>query len=203
VQELLVKLRSDFRGMKNLFFLIIKFHFHPNSLAAIGTSYQKLLGICVLIFFVFWALGCWLPLMTITKLMFFDDKYSVFLLLETLYVENEFLLFSLILVFGVISPLFKLEQLYRIWRRYDVQSDKVAKAFKRIDLISKWSMGDVFVVAIVVVISKTSGVLSDATVEVGLYYFIASALGAMVIGLLLKKEVAAHQTSPSPQIAQI
>jgi paraquat-inducible protein A len=176
-----------------LFSSFLGSHFHPKSLAMVGSQYERLLGGLVILCFVFWGVGCWLPLMTVTKLMFFDDAYSVFLLLETLFTENELLLFSLIFLFGVISPLIKLEQLYRVWRRYDVESEQVLRAFKRIDVISKWSMGDVFVVAIVVVIFKTSGVLSEATVENGLYYFVASALGSMIVGLLLKRAVNQHQ----------
>ncbi len=47
-------------------------------------------------------------------------------------------------------------------------------------------MADVFVVAMLVVIAKTSGVLADARVESGLSWFAGSAIGSMAVAQILK-----------------
>ncbi len=160
---------------------------HSNSLSKSGGIIDKALGWATLGCFILWGFGVGLPLMTITKVWYFDDTYSVATFIIELWKNNEWLLFALLLVFGIGVPVFKLDQMFRVWRCYDISGDKISKAFKRIDLVSKWSMGDVFVVAVTLVILKTSGVMANANVEPGLYFFAASALGSMVVSFYLKR----------------
>ena len=160
-----------------------------NSLAHAGRLRDKLLGLLLVACAVAWGMGVTLPLMTVEKVMVFEDAYAVSTLLATLYDDREWLLLGLIGLFAVASPVLKLLDLFFVWWRYDLHGRRIEGAFKRIDLVSKWSMGDVFVVAVVVVIFKTSGFLADAHTGPGLYWFTGSALGSMIAALLLKRAV--------------
>ena len=162
---------------------------HDNSLSRAGGKIDKAMGWATLACFVLWGFGISLPLMTVTKVWYFNDTYSVTTFIIVLWDNNEFLLFALFIIFGIGFPLFKLDQLYRVWRCYDISGEKISKAFKRIDLVSKWSMGDVFVVAVTLVVLKTSGVMASASIEPGLYFFAGSALGSMAVSFYLKKGI--------------
>ena len=51
-------------------------------------------------------------------------------------------------------------------------------------------MADVFVVAIVLTVAKTSGFMASGRLEIGIYFFTASVLGTMYVAYLLKRALA-------------
>ena len=73
--------------------------------------------------------------MTVTKMIIFPDTYSILGFVQTLFEEGEWLLFLLVLLFGIVIPYLKLDLMYRIWRRYDASSDKAAKTLKYVEAI--------------------------------------------------------------------
>lgn len=162
---------------------------HQNSIWKIGRKRDKALGPLMFLCAVAWMLGLVLPLMTVEKLFIFVNTYSIATIMLTLLKESEWVLLALIFVFSVIMPVVKFDQLYRVWFQFDVSGVSVDKAQKRIDAVSKWSMGDVFVVAVIVVIFKTSGVLANARIESGLYVFAAAVVGSMAVTIMLRRAV--------------
>lgn len=168
---------------------------HSNSISIIGSPAEKALGSAVLLCMLLWMAGVAVPMVRTEKLFVVVQYYSVYGFIVTLFNEGEWVLLFLVGVFGIANPAFKLDQLYRIWRRLDVHGEAINNSIKRVDLISKWSMGDVFVVAVGVVIFKTSGIIADADVQPGLYLFAASSIGSMVVAYYLKRSVERHQLS--------
>jgi len=154
---------------------------------------EKGLGWAVLVCFVLWCAGAVVPMVQTVKVIFWGQDYSILSFIITLFDKGEWFLLILVGLFGVANPLFKLDQLYRVWRRLDVHGDRINKALMRIDLISKWSMADVFVVAVLVAVAKTSSFLANAHVKPGLYLFAASSIGSMLIAYFLKQSVERHQ----------
>ncbi|MDH5750629.1 MAG: paraquat-inducible protein A [Rhodospirillales bacterium] len=167
---------------------------HRNSISKVGSPRDKALGHAILLCFLLWILGITVPLMTVEKVFIFSDTYALVDFAIALFKAEEWFIMALVVLFAGVIPCLKFDQMYRVWRRYDVQGGEAERTLKRIEVISKWSMGDVFVVAIGVVIGKTSGFLTNATVEPGFYIFTASVLGSMVISLLLKRSVQRLQT---------
>ena len=161
----------------------------PNSLAFAGAWWERLLGIMILLCLYAWILGVTEPLMTVEKLWVFEDAYSVLAIMRTLQVEGDTLLLLLVGLFAVANPLFKIGGLLLVWAWFDVSGKRIVTAFNAVEVVSKWSMADVFVVAMLVVIAKTSGVLADARVEPGLYWFAGSAVGSMAAAQALKLTV--------------
>jgi uncharacterized paraquat-inducible protein A len=95
----------------------------------------------------------------------------------------------LLLIFSVIAPLLKTALVGLTWWNYDHHLFR--KGLNLSHHIGKWSMADVFVVAILVAYFANSGEdLTDAEVQVGLLFFVAyvllSLLGAQLITRRLK-----------------
>ncbi len=82
--------------------------------------------------------------------------------------------------FSVVFPAVKLLLLFLIWNLEDTQSMRHRRNLKWLATYSKWSMLDVFVVALLVVTVKL-GALAQAKVEFGLYAFAASVILTMLI----------------------
>ena len=171
---------------------------HRNSVCKIGRTRDKVLGPMMGVCLAALVLGLFMPIMTVEKFFIFADSHSIYSILWTLFEEGEWLLLVLIFIFSIAMPVVKLDQLCRIWFRYDVLEVDVDRAMKRIDTVSKWSMGDVFVVAVIVVVFKTSGAFADARFESGLYVFAASVVGSMAVAALLKRAVEFQRSGRTP-----
>jgi paraquat-inducible protein A len=146
----------------------------------------------------FWALGGllttaaasllagWLlPVMTIETLFIFDDEVSILGACFRLLEDGELPLFLIVLVFTVIFPAAKLAFAFDAWVRLQRADIKAHRTLHWIETLGKWSMLDVFVVALVVVVVKLSYV-SDVTVHLGLYIFAA----AVILSMLAVKALA-------------
>ena len=93
-----------------------------------------------------------------------------------------------ILLFSVIVPVLKVLSLLFISVFMESQfAHSIVKFFK---IIGKWSMVDVFVVAVFLVyLTANKGDVSRAQVEVGLYFFLAYVIVSMVVSLSADKMV--------------
>lgn len=125
-------------------------------------------------------LGLWAPLLRLEKFYFFTNEVSLFSALVTLKAEAEWGLFILIGAFSVLFPILKLVMLLLVWNLEAARSDRHKKHLHWLNLYSKWSMLDVFVVALLVVTVKL-GAFAQATVGYGIYAFAASVILTMLI----------------------
>lgn len=107
--------------------------------------------------------------------------------IETLWNENNYIVAGVIFLFSVINPTLKviILSIFSIFKENFLFKNKIIWFFK---MISKWSMLDVFVVAIFLVYLTTQN--SDNTkadIEVGLYFFLSFVIVSMIITITLKK----------------
>ena len=121
--------------------------------------------------------GVFAPLITLEKFFIFTNEISLYSGLKELLGEGEWLLFSVIAVFSVVFPALKLLLLTAV---VNLPGDRHHGPLHWVAVIGKWSMLDVFVVALLVVSVKLRGM---ATVEVhfGAYAFAASVLLSMFL----------------------
>lgn len=124
-------------------------------------------------------LGWLLPVMTVETFFVFDDRVTIAGALFTLLQEGERLLFGIVFLFTVIFPVAKLTLAYLAWHRLSRQRGSLGDTVGWIEQLGKWSMLDVFVVALLVVVLKLS-IFSDVTVEAGLYIFAAAVVCSML-----------------------
>lgn len=126
---------------------------------------------------IFLALGLILPIIRLERLYFFTETPSLVELVASLFQTGDTGLALLVGLFSIIFPIFKLAGLaIQLSGRVDE-----AGLFRRaMPHLSKWSMMDVMLVAIVVFAAKTSG-LAVAVSQPGLWFYAAS---TVIAGLL-------------------
>lgn len=116
------------------------------------------------------TIGIFAPVMTFKKLIFYKNTFSIHSGLITLFKEGEYILFLIIFVFTILFPVMKLVLLFSIqyFRFWTQESRK--KVLHYLGLVSKWSMLDVFIVAMLVVIVRL-GITGRVEVRWGIYVF--------------------------------
>jgi paraquat-inducible protein A len=113
--------------------------------------------------------GIFLPFTTVTKLWLFDNQISVCHGLVVLWKAGEVFLFLILLVFTICFPFVKINALIALWLYPGLTADQAKAFYKFVSHLGKWSMLDVFVVAILVLTLKSS---SLASIRVGSGFFL-------------------------------
>ncbi len=128
------------------------------------------------------------PLMTITKLIWVTNTVSIMSGIQDLAAEREWLLLLLIVLFSILFPFAKLLTIALVWNiDFRKQNAHLGKRIRWLESLGKWSMLDVFLVAILVASVKL-GMLAEVTVHYGLYLFAASVILMMILsGVLARK----------------
>ena len=126
------------------------------------------------------ALGLYLPLMHLEKMLFWENSYSVVTGVFGLAEDGQYVLATVVFFWSVVFPIAKLALLYWLWfGRTD--RDQRATVLTWLDKLGKWSMLDVYIVAVLIVAVKL-GPLAEVTVEPGLYVFGAAVVLSMLVG---------------------
>jgi len=120
------------------------------------------------------------PVITLKKFILVENTFSVLSGVIELLEKGQFFLFLLLTGFSVVLPLLKLRVLYLLVSRREAMQPRVRKLLHWMHLYGKWSMLDVFVVAVLVVAVKL-GALVDVEMRYGLYAFAGSVLLTMFI----------------------
>ena len=126
------------------------------------------------LFMLLTALGCFfagilLPFTAVTKLWLFENQISVCHGLVVLWKAGEAFLFMILLVFTICFPFVKMNALLAIWLYPKLTADQAKAFYKFVSHLGKWSMLDVFVVAILVITLKSSSV---ASIRIGSGFFL-------------------------------
>lgn len=135
------------------------------------------------------TLGIILPLVRFETFYFFDDTPSLLGIITTLFDGGDYLLAILVAGFSVVFPLIKqLAVTLEAVNHAPSQSEDLSEQgflSKLVPVLSKWSMMDVLLVAIVIVAAKSSGVAS-AFSQPGLWFYASSALITIIAHQLIK-----------------
>ena len=140
--------------------------------------------------FLIWGIQA--PMITWNELVFWKHTFTLITGIESLFQEKYYGLGLIIVFFSIIFPLVKLIALFFLWS-VRLSEKKRQLLMRRIETFGKWSMLDVFVVSVTIVISKLS-VLAKAQAHMGIYIFCASILLSMFAAMRL-----AHLTRISSQ----
>lgn len=154
-----------------------------------------LISILLLLAPITFTLGIILPLVRFETFYFFDDTPSLLGIVTTLFDGGDYLLGFLVAGFSIVFPFIKqlavtLELVNHTSSQSEVSSGHhVSKGqgllSKLVPVLSKWSMMDVLLVAIVIVAAKSSGVAS-AFSQPGLWFYASSALITIIAHQLIK-----------------
>ncbi len=134
-------------------------------------------------------IGLSLPLMY-AKQMFWDNTYSVWTGVVALWHQNEILLATVLFFFSIVFPLVKLSGLAVIWFGR-LPEGRRALLLHWLGLLGKWSMLDVFIVAIMIVLVKL-GPLAKVEPRSGVYIFAAAITCSMLTTMHVERLARRH-----------
>jgi paraquat-inducible protein A len=125
------------------------------------------------------------PLIHLEKAFVLTNEYSVWTGITGLWDDGEWLLAAVVCFFSFVFPIAKLALLALIWF---VACDGAwrARTLKWLEALGRWSMLDVFAVAILIVATKLKP-LASVSAEYGVYWFCAAILASMVATILVRR----------------
>jgi len=132
------------------------------------------------------VIGVTAPLLTLEKMYFFENTVSLLSTIEELFLEKEWFLFVIITLFSLCVPILKITSLLLILNLAYAKNSLLDRTLHFIETIGKWSMLDVFVVALLLVSVKL-GALAKVEVHYGLYAFALSVLLTMSLSFWIYK----------------
>ncbi len=142
-------------------------------------------GVCL-------VLGLTLPVLKLTRLYFWTDTHSILSILYALWAGGEIFLGSVVFVFSILFPAFKLIYIGMAGTLAPFDPAQRGRWFKRIGWLGKWSMLDVLILALLVFYAKATE-FADAVTLPGVYFFAASVFLTMIANGLIGSEEAAGE----------
>lgn len=136
------------------------------------------------------ALGITLPILRLTKFIFWTSEYSLLSTVGLLLKQGQTFLGLVVLVFSIVFPVVKLLYLLLVSTLPAAELRRHAKRLKAIEWIGKWSMHDVLVLALTIFFLKSQGIYDAASLPA--VYFFTAAVALMILSYAwLKTDVAA------------
>jgi len=126
------------------------------------------------------------PLLTLKKLVFVTNTFSIWSGLVTLWQQGHIPLSLLLLAFSVLFPIVKIFIILFCANMGSGQPLRSLRWIKWLGAVGKWSMLDVFVVAVLVASVKL-GALASIEIHYGLYAFAIAVLLTKILMWMLGK----------------
>ena len=145
-----------------------------------ASLHRYYLLLLLLIAAIFLIVGLVAPIITFKKFIFIQNTFSIISGTWGLLKEGHLFLFFIITVFSIILPIFKIIFLANLVYSSATANSKTTKTLDLVHRFGRWSMLDVFVVAVLVITVKL-GAIADVEKHIGLYFYAASAILLMFI----------------------
>ena len=142
--------------------------------------HKLLLNALIIASLILLGMGVFMPMMTLQKFYFFENQVSLYSALNDLLFQKEWILFIVILVFSIIFPIVKSLFLFLVLNGGKHKRSTHKRYVHWMASLGKWSMLDVFVVALLLVTVKLD-VIANVQIHFGIYAFGASVLLTMVL----------------------
>ncbi|WP_421857468.1 paraquat-inducible protein A [Oricola sp.] len=133
----------------------------------------------------FFALGITQPLLRFERLVFFSETPSLIEIVAELWSSGDALLAAAVGLFSIVFPAFKILAAHALLAAESARPEAGARLRALLGIVSKWSMMDVLLVALVIFAAKTTG-LADAFTQIGLWFYAGSVMTTAVATALLK-----------------
>ncbi len=129
--------------------------------------------------------GLMLPVMKVEKAYFLEDDYTLVTGAKGLWEKDERLLAAVLLTFSGVFPVIKL-LLLGVLLTFPMGARVRARMIDITDAVGRWSMLDVFVVALFIVLAR-SALIAKAEPAPGLFVFCAAIVLSMVLSMELRR----------------
>jgi paraquat-inducible protein A len=136
--------------------------------------------------FLCFGTGVFFPFFHVTKFWVFHDAVSVVGGILALFHEGEYFLFAILTLFTLLFPCLKLGLLAVIWTERSHDLTRMRRLHRWVEHLGKWSMLDVFVVAILIVALKSAAV-AELHIGAGLYLFTISVVATQAASSLVSR----------------
>jgi paraquat-inducible protein A len=145
------------------------------------------------------ALGVSLPIIKLTKFVFFTYEHSLISTVNALIRSGQIFLGIVVLIFSIVLPITKLLYLLLLSTLPQGELRRLARQLRALEWLGKWSMHDVLVLSLSIFFIKSQGVY-DATSLNGVYFFTAAVLFMILAYAWLRSDAgAAELVVPKPQ----
>ncbi len=151
---------------------------------AINNKQIKILQLMVIVNTILFIYGVFAPMITLKKFILFENTFSIISGITTLLQEGKIFLFLIITIFSLILPIAKLGIIFLTLKQNNKANLK--RYLHLMHQYGKWSMLDVFVVGIMVVVIKIKGMV-NVEIHYGFYLFTSAVLMTMVLTTLVSR----------------
>jgi len=148
------------------------------------------------------ALGISLPIIKLTRYVFWSTEHSLLTTVTVLIAKNQLFLGITVLVFSIILPILKLFYLVLLSALPAAEVRRQGLRLRALEWLGKWSMHDVLVMSLMIFFIKSQG-LYDAASLSGVYFFTASVVLMILAYSWLRTEtqdVAEHPSLILPPV---
>jgi len=143
------------------------------------------------------ALGVSLPVIKLTKFVFFTYEHSLISTVNALIRSGQLFLGVTVLVFSIVLPVAKLLYLLLLSTLPARELRRLSRQLRALEWLGKWSMHDVLVLSLSIFFIKSQGVY-DAKSLNGVYFFTAAVLFMILAYSWLRSDYsAADGASPA------
>ena len=143
------------------------------------------------------ALGISMPIIKLTKLVFWSTEHSLITTVTFLLRENQLFLGLTMLVFSIVLPILKLFYLVLVSTLPTEEIHRQGFRLRALEWLGKWSMHDVLVMALMIFFIKSQG-LYDAASLTGVYFFTAAVILMILAYAWLRGETQILTTRTHP-----
>lgn len=119
------------------------------------------------------ALGISLPIIQLTKYVFWTTEHSLLSTVNVLIRDGQLFLGGTVLIFSIVLPILKLLYLLLVSTLPAAELTRQSRRLKALEWLGKWSMHDVLVLALTIFFIKAQGFYDAASLS-GVYFFTAA-----------------------------
>lgn len=141
------------------------------------------------------ALGVSLPIIKLTKFVFFTYEHSLISTVNALIKSGQTFLGITVLVFSIVLPVLKLLYLLLLSTLPQQELKRLAVQLRALEWLGKWSMHDVLVLSLSIFFIKSQGVY-DARSLNGVYFFTAAVVFMILAYAWLSADAAPPKQPP-------
>jgi paraquat-inducible protein A len=145
----------------------------------------------------FLGVGLAAPIITLKKFLFIENTFSVLGGALALLMGGQLFLFVVITGFSVVLPVLKILLLDKLLRARDGDTERLEKHLHWMHRYGKWSMLDVFVVAVLVAAVKL-GAIASVQLRFGRYAFAIAVVLTMYVTASVVSLTSDAQASRAP-----
>lgn len=165
----------------------------PSPALALPTRRSGMVRVLLILSTLFLPLGLTLPVLETTRLWVFRDSYSLIDAVRALFEAGEIALAMLIALFSLVTPALKLIAVTLL--HICPPTDSEAALPRWVERLGKWSLTDVLVIAVLIVVWSGTGL--QLAVQPGLWFFTASAVMTMSASGLVVGDIKRRLRAPN------